>query len=332
MAAFLTKYVVSIIKAAVDYDGELTIHGQDGDYGAVKKEDALAPARFLIFFANLKGTPVIDDVLMCVSDIEGENPKNYLDNLLDKLSTIFGDAEYAKLLLVDMAVIIDEKKKKLTVEAVKKKLSDEIRGFFFMAEAMAQLASTAMKPSEDYTDGNGKWLIALSVDSLTHYKSNIHYNVISGNRDGKTVFLDMFSFMSAGDALRFELADIARNDINLKQCENCKKYFIPKARSDEKYCDNAFKNGRTCKQIAFDVMIENDEALRVYRSVYKNQNARMQRHSKGKSDAYKKTLNTRFGSWRDNAKQLLQRCRDGEVGIEEMKKSIEDDSWMREVK
>ena len=28
-------------------------------------------------------------------------------------------------------------------------------------------------------------------------------------------------------------------------CENCGKYFIPKNKSNEKYCNNIFKNGKT---------------------------------------------------------------------------------------
>lgn len=56
------------------------------------------------------------------------------------------------------------------------------------------------------------------------------------------------------------------------QCENCKKLFIPDSAHDIKYCNNLFKNNKTCKQLApelkYQKTLKSDPVLQKYRSRY----------------------------------------------------------------
>lgn len=56
------------------------------------------------------------------------------------------------------------------------------------------------------------------------------------------------------------------------QCENCKKLFIPVSAHDIKYCNNIFKNNKTCKQLApelkYQKTLKADPVLQKYRSRY----------------------------------------------------------------
>lgn len=56
------------------------------------------------------------------------------------------------------------------------------------------------------------------------------------------------------------------------QCENCKKLFIPDSAHDIKYCNNIFKNNKTCKQLApelkYQKTLKADSVLQKYRSRY----------------------------------------------------------------
>ena len=38
-------------------------------------------------------------------------------------------------------------------------------------------------------------------------------------------------------------------NIEIKRCKNCGKFFVPENRSDELYCSNIFENGKTCKEV-----------------------------------------------------------------------------------
>ena len=56
------------------------------------------------------------------------------------------------------------------------------------------------------------------------------------------------------------------------QCENCKNLFVPESAHDIKYCNEIFKNNKTCKQLApkikFQKTLEDDPLLQKYRSRY----------------------------------------------------------------
>ena len=45
----------------------------------------------------------------------------------------------------------------------------------------------------------------------------------------------------------FELTSI--ENIEIKKCKNCGKFFVPEKRSDELYCNNIFENDKTCKEV-----------------------------------------------------------------------------------
>ena len=73
-------------------------------------------------------------------------------------------------------------------------------------------------------------------------------------------------------ALIMELSILAHNNIEIKKCKNCGKYFVPENRSDEIFCNNIYENNKTCKEIGhFKVKqkeIQDNELLRQYRNVY----------------------------------------------------------------
>lgn len=76
----------------------------------------------------------------------------------------------------------------------------------------------------------------------------------------------------------FDLAQVIQNNISIKQCQNCNKYFIPVSRSDEIYCNNIFKNTKTCKKLGYEIKLGNDIFKSAYRTAYKTQNARVARN------------------------------------------------------
>lgn len=63
-------------------------------------------------------------------------------------------------------------------------------------------------------------------------------------------------------------------NLNIKQCENCRKYFIAYQRSDEKYCNRISPQdtNKTCKQFAnfenWKKNINTNEELKIYRRIY----------------------------------------------------------------
>jgi len=94
---------------------------------------------------------------------------------------------------------------------------------------------------------------------------------------------------------------INTKELVIKKCQYCGKYFIPQNRNDELYCNNIYKDGKTCKEIGsqgvFKQKLEQDDALKLYRTVYHKKFNRTRRNPE--NEGYKKD----FDWWRENAKR-----------------------------
>ena len=79
-------------------------------------------------------------------------------------------------------------------------------------------------------------------------------------------------------------------NIVIKKCKNCGKFFVPDNRIDEIYCNNIYENNKTCKEVGpfrtkQKLMKENDD-LRIYRNVYQKLLLRTRRNPE--NDKYEK--------------------------------------------
>jgi len=87
--------------------------------------------------------------------------------------------------------------------------------------------------------------------------------------------LDSYCFNCSNIIQSFiiELLELATTEnIEIKKCKNCGKYFVPDNRSDEIYCSNIYENGKTCKEVGHfrthQRLMKDDDDLRIYRNVY----------------------------------------------------------------
>ena len=76
------------------------------------------------------------------------------------------------------------------------------------------------------------------------------------------IILEHYIFETFESMFRYCILHMIENNIMLKKCENCGKYFYPASRSDEKYCNNVLKNGKTCRQLGYEIKVNNDELLK----------------------------------------------------------------------
>lgn len=90
--------------------------------------------------------------------------------------------------------------------------------------------------------------------------------------------------------LMFEYTKIKNNQLLIKRCANCGKYFIPSNRSDEIYCDNIFRSGKTCKQVGYEEK-EKKTLLKYFNTkARKTQHARIRYNIKNKPNYKKITI------------------------------------------
>ena len=111
-------------------------------------------------------------------------------------------------------------------------------------------------------------------------------------------------------------------NIEIKRCKNCGKFFVPENRSDELYCSNIFENGKTCKEVGpFKVkqkLMEENNDLKVYRNVYQKLLLRTRRNPM--NDEYEKE----FIEFKKKNAELKEKVSNGKLTQEEYMK------WLNE--
>jgi DNA-directed RNA polymerase subunit M/transcription elongation factor TFIIS len=82
------------------------------------------------------------------------------------------------------------------------------------------------------------------------------------------------------------------------RCANCGKYFVPKNKSNEIYCED-------CRHSGYINKIKNNDLLNAYHTAYKTKHAQKQRKIKGKSTEVGKRYELALKNWRELAKLKL---------------------------
>lgn len=93
--------------------------------------------------------------------------------------------------------------------------------------------------------------------------------------------------------------------IRIKKCQNCGEYFVPEARSDEKYCDRMSPQdaSKTCKRYgaikAHTYNVNNNEDKKLSRMLYSRKSIRAKREKpKGRFNKEFEDFKRELFAWR----------------------------------
>lgn len=135
--------------------------------------------------------------------------------------------------------------------------------------------------------------------------------------------LEVYTFESYNDFILFILYRAAALNIQFNKCKNCGKYFVPTTKSNEIYCTRVFRNGKTCRDIGYELSVQSDEITKLYRNSYKTQNAKKQRN---KNIA---NVDKLFSNWASEAKKMYKLCKDNKIKFDELSKWLKDNQdWI----
>lgn len=114
-------------------------------------------------------------------------------------------------------------------------------------------------------------------------------------------------------------------NIVIKKCKRCNRFFIPNVRNDEIYCDNENIDGSTiCRDIGaketYKKNLENVPALLEYRRTYQK---KLMYSSRNKED---KQIKKEFDTWKKEAQAKIKEYKNGNMEQEELLE------WMKENK
>ncbi|WP_455582553.1 DUF6076 domain-containing protein [Dysosmobacter sp.] len=136
---------------------------------------------------------------------------------------------------------------------------------------------------------------------------DISVRQIIGSNDLRTILLT-------------ELEEMAQQNIRLRRCERCHKYFRPFS-AKSLYCDRLVGNtGKTCQELAakekYEKKVAADEGLTLYRRRNKTYAMRVSRAP----DVYR---DADYQAWKAAAEVALQQYTDGEITLEMLDVMIE---------
>ena len=109
---------------------------------------------------------------------------------------------------------------------------------------------------------------------LTHNGDKKEYLIKLINNLKSPIIFNSFEINDLDNLLNTYYNYFIDNNIIIRKCENCGKYFIPTTRNDEKYCNNIFTNNLTCKEYApkykYRKSINNDEIKKAHYNLSQN--------------------------------------------------------------
>lgn len=273
----------------------------------------------ITYFANLKNNKdLLNKILDCFTPYDVKaSVEDYFKKCFKSLKEIIPD-KFAEIILMSTQNNYILKKKKSSVLAQNKELNINFHILLLDSYTMAEAISEANDDSK----------IKLMFSNLFSFSGNLYNSVNYGIEPviykNKLILIDLFNVKSELAAIHLDAVGLFKSNIVIKKCENCGKFFIPTSRNDEKYCDNIFRNNKTCKELGYYEKVINNDVLKTYRTIYKTQNARKQRNKDNIPD-----VDYRFKQWVEFAKKELEKCKKAIITVEEFKNNISKDSWLR---
>lgn len=90
---------------------------------------------------------------------------------------------------------------------------------------------------------------SLPIEELIAYRLLKQTQVTTVFTFSDTLYME-YIFRGYDQYYRFLLQYFVASNPNIKKCQYCGRYFIPKSKRNTKYCDRVIRDGKTCKQIA----------------------------------------------------------------------------------
>ena len=139
------------------------------------------------------------------------------------------------------------------------------------------------------------------------------------NHEISAIKHNVYTSEKLANILYIVLEQIAEaENLPIKKCQSCGKYFIPSSRLDEIYCDFPVFNGKTCREkgagLTYKKNLENVPALLEYRRSYQKKLMEVSRNKENKK------LKSDFDKWKKEAQEKIKLFKSGKLAEEKLYK------------
>ena len=140
------------------------------------------------------------------------------------------------------------------------------------------------------------------------------------NKDGINIQTgNKYSSLELSSILFVVLNELINNDITIKICKNCGRYFIPLNRHAEVYCDLPHINNtkKTCRELgartSYTKTINEVEGLLIYRRTYQKRLMELSRNPNATDEEKEK-----FNTWKKSAQSKIKEFKSGKIDEKEL--------------
>ncbi|MEG1059820.1 MAG: DUF6076 domain-containing protein [Clostridia bacterium] len=161
----------------------------------------------------------------------------------------------------------------------------------------------------------------ITEDDYSSYKKLASYIKNHGKLNDNKASIFGFTCNTIETACYITLVHIIENNLVIKKCKNCGKYFLPDARTTGLYCNRKQVNGKTCKEvgavITYNEKLKTDEVTRLYRQTLSAKKMLVNRNPD-----IPEYLNY-YNEWKKETDLLRKSVKEGKTTISEFKEWIE---------
>lgn len=135
---------------------------------------------------------------------------------------------------------------------------------------------------------------------------------------GDLIVEDGYAVQTVHDMAMLELSRMLVLNMRVRRCAFCKKLFIPKGKHNTRYCSRIPEGyTQTCQALGasrnYAEKLQKENADALYRKMYKRLHQRKQKGAMTEKS---------FKKWQGDAQYQLERCKNGEITLEEFEELI----------
>lgn len=188
---------------------------------------------------------------------------------------------------------------------------------------LAKFVAYTVRDSEFYTYSQDIEIITDNYINIHNYNHNETMQELIKRINNKDSKLELHNFYTSTKltSMCFAILDqvVRHENLQIKTCLNCGRYFIPSYRQNEIYCDLANPDqSHTCREKGaneqYKKNLENNETQALYRRIYRQKFMIAQRNKDVK------VIQKDFEKWKKDAKDKVNKMKKGKLAEDEVYK------------
>ena len=188
---------------------------------------------------------------------------------------------------------------------------------------LSKFIAYTIKDSDFYTYSQG---IEVITDNYINIHNRYHYDTLEKlikEIDNKNQELELHNVYTSNNltSICFMVLDqiVRHENLQIKTCLNCGRYFIPTYRQNEIYCDLAnVDKSHTCREKGageqYRKNLENNKVQALYRRIYQQKFMTAYRNKESKA------IQKEFEQWKKEAKDKINKIKKGKLTEDEVYK------------